>query len=64
MIDPQPENGDIAAELREMSILLERQQANPFRVRKSDRSRKCPMGVSSLSFLPDPAISTTAGRFF
>lgn len=33
MIDPQPDNGAIAAELREMSSLLERQQANPFRVR-------------------------------
>ncbi len=38
MIDPQPENGAIAAELREMSILLERQQANPFRVRAYARA--------------------------
>ncbi len=38
MIDPQPDNGAIAAELREMSSLLERQQANPFRVRAYARA--------------------------
>lgn len=38
MIDPQPDNGAIAAELREMSGLLERQQANPFRVRAYARA--------------------------
>jgi len=38
VIDPQPDNGAIAAELREMSSLLERQQANPFRVRAYARA--------------------------